>query len=287
MPFYCFIIHTNFYKMRAMSTTLDRYIQNLIVTEPLMQPLFKEAIQALDLPPGSRGLDVGCGIGFQCLLLADAVGPEGHVTGLDITPEFLTYGAEMIKNSGFMSRVTLENGDMNALPFGDNTFDWLWSANCAGYPAREPLPMVKELARVIKPGGKIALLIYASQMLLPGYPALEARLNATPAGIAPFTAEMKPETHHMRVLGWFQRAGLEDVSVQTFVGGFHSPLSDEIRSAVEALFDMRWGSAEPEMRQEEWALFRQLTKPNSPEYILNLPGYYGFIAVSMFRGKVV
>jgi ubiquinone/menaquinone biosynthesis C-methylase UbiE len=270
-----------------MFSTLDQYIQKLIVSDPLMQPLYKKAIQALELPPGSRGLDVGCGIGFQCLLLAEAVSPGGHVTGLDIEPEFLTYGSEMVRKSGFMNRVTFEKGDMNALPFGDDTFDWLWSANCVGYPARDPLPMLKELSRVIKPGGKIAVLIYASQMLLPGYPMLEARLNATSAGIAPFTADMKPETHYMRILGWFHKAGLGNAVVRTFWLDIHAPLSVEMRDALAALIDMRWGTARSDMAPEDWSHFLRLTQPDSPEYILNLPDYYAFVAVSLFQGTVI
>jgi len=73
------------------STVLDTetYLQSLIVTNPLQEPIFRRAIHALDLPPGSRGLDVGCGIGLQAILLAEAVGPAGHVTGIDLSPEFL------------------------------------------------------------------------------------------------------------------------------------------------------------------------------------------------------
>jgi arsenite methyltransferase len=42
-------------------------------------------IHALGLPPESQVLDVGCGIGLQALLLTEAIGPAGHVTGLDST----------------------------------------------------------------------------------------------------------------------------------------------------------------------------------------------------------
>ena len=52
----------------------DSYIQSLMVTNPLQEPIFRRAIHVLNLPPGSRGLDVGCGIGLQVMLLAEAVG---------------------------------------------------------------------------------------------------------------------------------------------------------------------------------------------------------------------
>lgn len=54
---------------------MDAYAQRLAVSNPLIEPVVRSAIQALQIPPGSRGLDAGCGIGLQALLLAEAVGP--------------------------------------------------------------------------------------------------------------------------------------------------------------------------------------------------------------------
>lgn len=270
-----------------MMSETDLYIQKLIITNPLVEPVYHEVIQTLELQKGSHGLDVGCGIGLQAILLAEAVGSEGHVTGVDITPEFLIHAEKIVEKADFRDRVSFKIGNMNELPFDDNTFDWLWSANCVGYPAREPLSLLKELARVVKPGGEIAILIYASQMLLPGYPLLEARLNATSIGIAPFTADMRPETHYMRVLGWFQKPGFENATVLSFVSDVQAPLGEEKRAALAALIDMRWGGAESEVSAEDWAQFLRLTQPDSPEYILDLPDYYAFITCALFRGRVV
>ena len=75
----------------------DSYIHSLLVANSLREPSLREAVEMLQLPPGSRGLDAGCGIGLQCLLLAEAVGLTGHVTGLDVSTEFLNRGQEMMK----------------------------------------------------------------------------------------------------------------------------------------------------------------------------------------------
>ncbi len=263
-----------------------QYIKKLLVSNPLAEPVYKHAIQALMLPSGSRGLDVGCGIGLQAVLLAESLGPEGHVTGLDITPEFLDHAEKLAEREGLSNRVSFKSGDMNRLPFGENTFDWLWSANCVGYPAKEPLPLLTELSRVVKPGGSIAVLIYASQLLLPGYPMLEARLNATSMGIAPFTVDMKPETHHLRALGWLQDAGLKNPSVRTFTKDVHAPIDEETRAALAALIEMRWEGADSEVSPADWAQFQRLTQSDSPECILDIPDYYAFIAFSLFCGMV-
>jgi len=272
---------------------MDTYAQMLSLSNFLREPTLRSAIQALQLPSGSRGLDAGCGIGSHTLWLAEAVAPAGHVTGLDLSPEFLVHAREIAKKSNLSEQVSFREGDVNKLPFDYDTFDWVWSADTIwpgpsemGCPAEDPLPLVKELARVVKPGGTVAILLWSSQMLLPGYPLLEARLNATSLGTAPFVKGMRPELHCLRALGWFRDAGLEEPRAQTFVGDVHAPLSDDIRSALISLLQMRWGEPQSEMSQEDWAEFERLCQPESSDFILNLPDYYAFFTYSLFRGKV-
>ncbi len=219
---------------------MDSYLQSLVATNPLQEPIFRRAIHALDLPSGSRGIDVGCGIGLQAIMLTEAVGPAGHVTGIDLSPEFLDCARDIAEKAGMSEQVSFQEGDMNNLPFDDATFDWVWSANCAGYAPVEPLPLLKELARVVKPGGSVIIIVWSSQQLLPGFPLLEAHLNATSSGIAPFARGTAPELHFPRMVGWFRRAGMEEVTVRTFAGDVCAPLSGEMQSALTALIEMRW-----------------------------------------------
>lgn len=160
------------------------------------------------------------------MLLAETVGPAGHITGLDLSPEILVYAKDMVNKAGLSERISFREGDVNKLPFDDDTFDWVWSVDCVGYAPIEPLPLVEELARVVKPGGRVAILAWSYEKILPGYPLLEARLNATSAGIAPFVQGKKPESHFLRAQGWFRDAGLEECKAQTFAGDAHAPLAD-------------------------------------------------------------
>ncbi len=264
----------------------DTYIQRLMVFNTLREPTLRSAIQALQLPSGSRGLDAGCGIGLPALLLAEAVGPPGHVTGLDLSPEFLVYAKEIVEKAGLSEQISFQEGDVNKLPFDNDTFDWVLSVDCVGYAPLESLPLVKELARVVKPGGSVAIIAWSSEKLLPGYPLLEAHLNATFSGIAPFTEGKSPELHLLRALGWFRDAGLEEPTVRTFAGDAYAPLTDDLRSALIALFQMRWPGVESELTQEDWAEYRRLCLPESPDFILSHPDYYAFFTYSMFHGKV-
>ena len=264
----------------------DSYAHKLHLSDFLREPAIRSAIQALGLPRGSRGLDAGCGIGSHTLLLAEAVAPAGHVTGLDLSPEFLARARETAERHGLSEQVSFQEGDVSGLPFDDDTFDWAWSVDCVGFIPAEPVSLLKGLARVVKPRGSVAILVWSSQMLLPGYPLLEARLNATSLGIAPFVKGKRPELHFLRALGWFRDAGLEDPTARTFAGDVHAPLSDDIRSALMSLIQMRWGEPQSELSQEDWAEYQRLCQPGSPDFILSAPDYYAFFAYSMFHGKV-
>jgi demethylmenaquinone methyltransferase/2-methoxy-6-polyprenyl-1,4-benzoquinol methylase len=219
------------------------------------------------------------------VLLAEVVGPAGHVTGLDLSPEFLLHAEEIVKKSGLSEQISFREGNVNELPFDDNTFDWIWSADCVGYPAVESPSILQELARVVKPGGRVAILGWSSQQLLPGYPLLEARLNAIAPGYAAFFKGMRPEQHFLRALGWFHNAGFEEPTARTLVDNVQPPLSEGVRDALLALFEMLWAEAESEATPADWREFQRLCQPESPDFILGLPDYYAFFTYSLFRGR--
>jgi len=268
-------------------TDTDDYIQKMAASQPLVEPTVRAAIQALELPLGSRGLDAGCGIGLQSVLLAEAVGPKGHVTALDVSPEFVRHAEEMLRGAPFEGRISFREGDVRQLPFEDGLFDWAWSACCVGYsPAIEPLPALRELARVVRPGGAVALFAWSSETLLPGYPLLEAHLRATAPGLAPFSPGTDPGLHFLRALGWLREVGLQDVKARTFVGEAAAPLGDELRQALVELFEMRWPGVESELSDEDRAAYQRLCLPQSPGFIVDQPDYYAFFTCTVFYGTV-
>lgn len=265
---------------------MDLYIQRLVESNPLREPLLRSVIHALQLPWGSRGLDAGCGVGLQALLLAEAVGPDGHVTGLDVSPELLGYAQEVARAHNLSDRVSFGAGDVGRLPFSDDSFDWVWSADCVGYPVGDVLPMLRELARVVRPGGQVAVLAWTSQNLLPGYPLLEARLNATCSAFAPYVSGKPPEWNFLRAPGWFEKAGLKAAAARTFVGDVQAPMSAGVRTALVSLFDMLWGEPQPGVSPDDWAEYQRLCQPGSPDFILDIPEYYAFFTYTVFQARV-
>ncbi|GAB6180928.1 hypothetical protein JCM14036_22470 [Desulfotomaculum defluvii] len=269
-----------------MSNT-EKYLKRLELSNILRESVIRTIVDTLPLPPESKGLDAGCGTGFFTLMLVEAAGVHGHVTGLDIEEKFLVKGRSLASKLGLTERVSFIKGDITKLPFKEDLFDWAFSMDLVGYLKIDPVLLLQELARTVKLGGFIYILSWSSQMLLPGYPVLEARLNATSLGIAPFDAKTKPELHSMRALEWFKQAGLSETRAQTFVSDINPPLSQQMRKALVDLFEMRWGEDNLELLEENKLEYQRLCRDDSPDFILNVPGYYGFFTYTLFWGRVL
>lgn len=268
------------------NTNTTNYLESLLATDPLREQINGQIVKSLNLPPGSNGLDIGCGIGTQSLMLIDQLGSGGHVTGLDIQPEFLHYGINRVNREKRSSQISFCQGDYHFLPFKNSSFDWAWSADCIAYTGSNPIPSLQEMARVVKPGGSIIILFWSSEHLLPGYPVLEAHLKATSTGIAPFFTGQKPELHIFHIMSWLEQSGLTGVHANTFVATIQAPLSMEIRKSLISLLDMRWYDVESELSENDYAIYERITREDSPDFILDLPDYYAFYTYSVFRGSV-
>jgi ubiquinone/menaquinone biosynthesis C-methylase UbiE len=264
----------------------ENYIKAMQDTGSLVEPVLCSIIQALHLPIASQGLDAGCGIGLPALLLARAIGPEGHVIGLDILPELLSVGEKLVAKAGFSGRITFQEGDISArLPFADKTFDWVWSSDCIGNLSGELTPILKEAMRVLKPGGSIFIVSWSSQQLLPGYSLLEARLNATCSSYIPFLKGKSMEQHFLRAPHWFEEAGLQEVQARTLVGEVQAPLAKGERAALTSLFVQLWGQPQEGVSPEDWKEYQRLCTPGSVDFILDQPGYYAFFTYTLIQGK--
>ncbi len=264
----------------------DLYIQRLLESNPLRAPLLRAIIQSLQLPPGSRGLDAGCGIGLQCQLLLEAVGTDGHIVGLDVLPELLAYGTQMVEQAGLAGPIMFRQGDVSQLPFEDGQLRLGLERRLHWISCRRADAFLNELIRVVKPGGSIFILGWSSQQFLPGHPLLEARLNGTCSGYLPYLKDKRPEQNFMRALGTFRKSGLEEIKAQTFVADVCAPLNAEEKTALTSLLEMLWGTRQPEVSDEDWKEYQRLCSPGSPDFILNLPDYYGFFTYTLFSGQI-
>jgi len=110
-------------------------------------------LERAGVAPGLRVLDVGCGPLGALALLAELVGPDGEVTGLERDPAMLAEARDVCVG---LDTISLVAGDATALPFPDASFhvthERLVLANVP-----DPAAVVAEMARVTRPGGVVAL----------------------------------------------------------------------------------------------------------------------------------
>ncbi|MFE5683491.1 class I SAM-dependent methyltransferase [Streptomyces sp. NPDC056512] len=115
-------------------------------------PRFEAAVAELGLRTGDRVLDAGCGTGRALPALRDAVGPSGAVLGVDLTPAML----EAAARAGRDRAGSLMLADVTRLPVRSQSLDAVFGSGLVAHLPR-PQENLRELARVVRPGGLLAL----------------------------------------------------------------------------------------------------------------------------------
>jgi SAM-dependent methyltransferase len=128
---------------------------------PGMRDEHRIAREMLALSPGDRVLDVACGPGNFTRGFASAT-PGGLVVGIDASRTMLAHAVRDTENAD----VAYVRGDACALPFRDGSFDAV-CCFAALYLIERPMRALDEIARVLAPGGRVALLSSCSRGLLP------------------------------------------------------------------------------------------------------------------------
>ena len=114
----------------------------------------KELIKLAAFTPDMRILDVGCGVGGSTRRLSHETGCR--VTGIDLSDEYIDAAERLTQLLNMRERVTFHAASALELPFEENTFDGAWSIQM-NMNVEDKLGWLKELHRVLKPGGRAVL----------------------------------------------------------------------------------------------------------------------------------
>jgi SAM-dependent methyltransferase len=152
--------------------------------------------------PGEVVVDLGSGAGFDCLLAAKQVGPDGHVIGVDMTHEMLKRARDNASKAG-AGNVEFRLGEIEHLPIADNTADVIMS-NCVINLVPDKAQVFAEAFRVLRPGGRLAVSDVVNTAPLPAELAADrALICGCVAGAAPVG----------RIEAWLAACGFADIRV--------------------------------------------------------------------------
>ena len=138
-------------------------LMNTLMSLGLDKSWRRLTVKRSELKEGGTGLDVCCGTGMLTMEQARVAGSAGKITGLDFSENMIDVAWQNIRDFEFKDSIQFIQGDAMSLPFENNKFD------CAtvGWGLRnvpDILKAVREMARVVKPGGKVISLDMAQPM---------------------------------------------------------------------------------------------------------------------------
>jgi ubiquinone/menaquinone biosynthesis C-methylase UbiE len=123
---------------------------------PLFSKMLLEYLEAMNIAASAAVLDMGCGTGLAARAIARRSGFSGSVTGVDLSPYLVAAAKRLAGDEGVAARVDFRTGDARRLDFPDATFDALVAHTLLSH-VDEPLSVLFEAARLVKPGGTIGI----------------------------------------------------------------------------------------------------------------------------------
>ncbi len=184
-------------------------------------------LEHLELQPGETVVDLGSGAGIDALIAARAVGPEGHVIGIDMTPEMLGKARDNAAAAG-ADHVEFREGRLEAMPIDDDTVNAITS-NCVINLVPDKSKVFAEIHRILKPGGRLVV----SDVMLDGE-LPEVITQDVMAYVGCVSGAVQREDYFSMLTD----AGLGDIEIVKdvdFLATVADSLPKEINSAMEKL----------------------------------------------------
>jgi SAM-dependent methyltransferase len=170
---------------------------------PTYQAMFRTLIDQIGPQPGEAILEIGCGAGSLVRLLARRLGNANPITAADVNPFLLREAAQLAEAEGLGELIRFTEGNAEALPFEDHSFDCAYSVTV--FEECDADRAIAEAMRVIRPGGRVGLVVRAVDM--PqwwnlGLPeAISSKVTMPPHSVAPHGVADRSLYRRMREAG--------------------------------------------------------------------------------------
>ena len=242
---------------------------------------YEAMLRAVGLQPGWNVLDAGCGSGSFLPLMAKLVGQNGTIDAFDLAPENIERVKTIVK--AWDVPVKTKVGNLIDLPYDDNTFDAIWNASVIQYLADDELTqMLKELVRVVKPGGLVAIkeFDFTTPQYYPLDPFVLWRFEEK------FSQANPGAFKALGLSGWCKTAGLIEIRQEIFWEEIRAPLPDYAHDFLAGLLQFYAKEAEGFMLSEsDLQQWRRCQDPASLDNPVNHPEFYYHESHMLIVGK--
>ena len=122
---------------------------------PALRAMEGQLFEALRLPPGSRVLDAGCGTGHVAIYMANR--GDYRIEGIEYMERHVIKAQRNVRRAGLQNYITVQHGDYHHLEaFASNSFDGIYTMETLVH-STDPLQVLREFRRILRPGGHLAL----------------------------------------------------------------------------------------------------------------------------------
>ncbi|MBS3817989.1 class I SAM-dependent methyltransferase [bacterium] len=129
-----------------------------VLSGPGERRLIVKGLRMLNPEAGEGILEIGFGTGYALARLAESVGTEGKVQGIDISERMLERSRKRLKSKGMLDRASLVRGDASSLPYGADSLDAVFASfTLELFDTSEIFTVLQECRRVLKPEGRIVV----------------------------------------------------------------------------------------------------------------------------------
>jgi SAM-dependent methyltransferase len=171
---------------------------------PSYQAMFRSLIDVIAPRPGEAILEIGCGAGSLVRLLAKRLGSANPITAADVNPFLLREAAQLGEADELAGLIQFRQANAEALPFDDNSYDCVYSVTV--FEECDAGRAIAEAMRVVRPGGRVGLVVRALDMrqwwnlALPE--AILRKVEAPPRSVAPLGVADRSLYRRMREAGF-------------------------------------------------------------------------------------